>query len=232
MRSFLNVPLDPASSNAYDAILASGADCLILEAPDNIEIALSCCTDMKRHKASQPIYLRLKANASDEMEDALAHIAASNLDGLLLDHCESGRDVTAMDVRMSAAEAIAGRKIGSLGIIAQVTDTATALFGLGSYKDASPRLKALTWDADLTAKAIGATVVRTRNGSFIPPCQTARDLCLIGAAAAGIQAIDTACPDHTDLEAFGREAMEAKRDGFQGKWATCEKQVTLIQQIF
>ena len=245
MRSFLNVPLDPRSRSRSDCsppvpaeCLAWGADCLILEraatnkAHGNLEHALSFCKDLKHHSARQQVYLRLNAQASTGLDDELTSIATSELDGILLDHCESGRDVTAMDVRISTAEAIAGREIGSLDIIAQVTDTAAALFELGSYKDASPRLKALTWNAELIGKAIGAKAVRTGDGSFISPCQTARDLCLIGAVSAGIPAIDTAHPDHADTDAFRREAMMAERDGFQGKWATCTKQVAVIHEIF
>jgi citrate lyase subunit beta/citryl-CoA lyase len=57
-------------------------------------------------------------------------------------------------------------------------------------------------------------------------------LCLAGAAAAGVPAIDTVFVDFKDTEAFRRECGAARRDGFSGKMAIHPAQVPIINAIF
>ena len=60
----------------------------------------------------------------------------------------------------------------------------------------------------------------------------ARALCLAGAAAAGVPAIDTVFVDFHDSEAFRRECEAARRDGFSGKMAIHPAQVPIINEVF
>ena len=59
-----------------------------------------------------------------------------------------------------------------------------------------------------------------------------RVLCLAGAAAAEVAALDTVYVDFRDSEGFRRECEEARRDGFSGKMAIHPAQVPIINELF
>ena len=60
----------------------------------------------------------------------------------------------------------------------------------------------------------------------------ARTLCLAGATAARMQAIDTVAVDFRNIAAVRRETEEARRDGFSGKMAIHPAQVPVINEVF
>ncbi len=72
----------------------------------------------------------------------------------------------------------------------------------------------------------------TRDGHFLAPYQLARSLCLAGAAAAQVQAIDTVYVDFRNEAGLRRECEEARRDGFTGKMAIHPAQVAVINEVF
>ena len=105
------------------------------------------------------------------------------------------------------------------------------MFGLGSYKDASPRLSGLTWGAEDLAADIGALATRIE-GEWSEPVRVVRSLALFAAAAAGVPAIDTVHTDFRDLEGLRRDCSAAARDGFSGKLAIHPDQVEIINEAF
>jgi citrate lyase subunit beta / citryl-CoA lyase len=121
---------------------------------------------------------------------------------------------------------------GALDIIAIATETAKAMFLAGTYAGSSPRLKALTWGAEDLSVELGAEANRDGDGHFLAPYQLARSLCLAGAAAAQVQAIDTVYIDFRNEAGLRRECEEARRDGFTGKMAIHPGQVAAINEVF
>jgi citrate lyase subunit beta/citryl-CoA lyase len=111
------------------------------------------------------------------------------------------------------------------------TETAAAVFGLGSYKDSSPRLAGLMWGAEDLSAALGATE-KASGGVFHSPYRLARDLCLIGAAAAEVAAIDTVYTDIDNLAGLEAETRSARRDGFSGKALIHPKHVDIVNAAF
>ena len=73
---------------------------------------------------------------------------------------------------------------------------------------------------------------RDAQGRFLDPYRLARVLCLAGAAAAQVPAIDTVYVDFRDRDGFRRECEEARRDGFAGKMAIHPAQVPIINEVF
>ena len=57
-------------------------------------------------------------------------------------------------------------------------------------------------------------------------------LCLAGAAAAAVPAIDTVYVDFRDGDGLRRECEDACRDGFTGKMAIHPAQVPIINEVF
>ena len=62
--------------------------------------------------------------------------------------------------------------------------------------------------------------------------QLARSMCLLTAAAIGVQAIDTVHAAFRDLVGLQRSATQARRDGFLGKLAIHPDQVAPINAAF
>jgi len=116
-------------------------------------------------------------------------------------------------------------------IIAIATETPAAMFGLGTYGGVR-RLVGLTWGAEDLPAAIGAATSREPDGSYTPPIELARSLCLFGAAAAGVAPIETVYPAFRDLEGLAAYAARARRDGFTGMMAIHPDQVAVINAAF
>ena len=133
---------------------------------------------------------------------------------------------------LAALEAAAGLEIGRTGIFPIATETPASLFALGSYAGASSRLVGLTWGAEDLPTALGATISRTEDGQYTDACRLARTLCLAGAAAAGVPAIETVYPAFRDLDGLRDYAARGRREGFTGMMAIHPSQVSVINDVF
>ena len=153
-------------------------------------------------------------------------------DAIMLPKAEGGASVVHADAKLAVREAIAGLPDGHVKIVAIATETAGALFLAGSYGGASARLAGLTWGAEDLSAELGAETNRDADGRFLDPYRLARALCLAGAAAAQVQAIDTIAADFRNLALLRRETEEARRDGFTGKMAIHPAQVPVINEVF
>ncbi|QCI68118.1 HpcH/HpaI aldolase/citrate lyase family protein [Phreatobacter stygius] len=239
MRSMLFVPAD--SEKKLGKSLASGADALILDLEDSVAAANKpLARDIARaflstHAAStdRPL-LMVRVNALDSgLTDAdLGAVVGAKPDAIMLPKAERGADVIHLDAKLTALEAVHGLAEGSIKIVVVATETAKAVFNLGSYQGASPRLTGLTWGAEDLSADIGAETNRAADGRHTEPFRMARSLCLFGAVAAGAQPIDTVFPAFRDSEGLRRECEEARRDGFTGKMAIHPAQVPVINAVF
>jgi citrate lyase subunit beta/citryl-CoA lyase len=201
MRSLLFVPADSERKLARG--LESGADALILDledsvAPANRTVARRQARAFLDAHGSERIrrYVRVNPLASGLALDDLAATVAGRPDGILLPKCVPD-DVRTLDHYLSAFEAAAGAPIGGIRIIAIATETPQAVFALGGYAGASPRLEAVTWGAEDLSACIGGNN-RMIDGEYDGPYTLARSLCLLAASAAGVLAIDTIYTDFKD----------------------------------
>jgi citrate lyase subunit beta/citryl-CoA lyase len=105
------------------------------------------------------------------------------------------------------------------------------MFHTGTYKGA-PRVVALTWGAEDLADSIGASSNRNPDGSYSFTYELARSLTVLGAATAGVTAIETISADFKDLEALRLRAEKVRRDGFRGMMAIHPAQVDVINAAF
>ena len=106
------------------------------------------------------------------------------------------------------------------------------MFLAGTFAGASQRLIGLTWGAEDLSAELGAHTNRDADGRFLDPYRLARTLCLAGAAAAGVAAIDTVFVGFRNDAGFRRECGEAARDGFVGKMAIHPAQGPIINEVF
>ena len=239
MRSLLFIPGD--SPKKLDKGLGSGADALLLDLEDSISPqrkAEARATTLAFLKEAVPvkdrprIYVRINGFATGLTDADLDVIVAGRPDGIMFPKAEGGTAVTHCDAKITAREAMHGLPEGSLDIIAIATETAQAIFLAGTYGGSSKRLKGLTWGAEDLSVELGAEANRDKDGHFLAPYQLARSLCLAGAGAAQVQAIDTVYIDFRNEAGFRRECEEAKRDGFTGKMLIHPAQVAVTNEVF
>jgi len=153
-------------------------------------------------------------------------------DGIVLPKPLNASDVLQLDHFLSALEQREGIKAGHTRILPVATEVAGALFALNSYAGCSARLAGLTWGAEDLATAVGASTNKKDNGEFDDTFVLARSLCLLAAAHAGVQAIDTLSVDFRDADSLQADVQRARRQGFSGKLAIHPDQVAIINAGF
>ena len=237
-RSFLFVPGD--SERKITKAGSSGADALVLDledavAAEHLDGARKLVRDyLLAHpdRSQQQVWVRINPLESGKALDDLAAIVAGAPDGLLLPKCSSGADITRLDHYLTALERREGVADGSIRIVPVATETAAAMFELGSYRNASPRLHGLTWGAEDLSTAVGAATNKGDDGAYALTYQLARTLCLLGAKAARVHALDTIQANFRDHAALAAEVRRARQDGFTGKFAIHPDQVAAINAGF
>jgi len=228
LRSLLFVPGD--RPERMEKALAAGADALILDLEDSVAPAAK--HEARRHvsafldrNATVPLWVRINPLDTAESEKDLAAILSAHPDGIVLPKAEGGASVAELTRRLTAA----GN--ATTQILAIATETPAAIFQLGSY-GGQRRLAGLTWGAEDLPAAVGAATSREADGSYTPPYEMVRALCLFGAAAAGVAPIETVYPAFRDLEGLAAYAARARRDGFTGMMAIHPAQVPAINAAF
>jgi citrate lyase subunit beta / citryl-CoA lyase len=239
MRSLLFVPAD--SARKLDKAMSSGADALIIDLEDSIALdgkaraRQSAAAFLKDAMASatRP-YLMVRVNGLQTgLTDAdLDCVAPAKPDAIMLPKAEGGAALAHADAKLAVREAQNDLPDGHIKILPIATETAAALFVVGTFAGASARLIGMTWGAEDLSAELGARANRDVQGRFLDPYRLARSLCLAGAAAAAVPAIDTVFVDFRDDAGFRRECEEACRDGFVGKMAIHPAQVPIINEVF
>lgn len=235
-RSFLFVPGD--SERKLMKAETSGADALILDLEDSVASNRTALAREQvlaylhghRQRASQ-IWVRINPLNTPAALLDLAVVAGAP-DGLVLPKVDSAADVVRLAHMLDALEVRDGLTSGCIAILPVVTETPASLFSAGSYSGCSSRLAGLTWGAEDITAALGASSNRELDGEYNHVCTLARTLCLAGAAAAGVQPIDTIWADFTNIDGLVEEARQARRRGFTGKLAIHPAQVEAINFAF
>ena len=235
MRSLLFVPGHDERKLAKG--LESGADVLIVDLEDGVPEAEKprargmCAEFVSAHRAQSHVYVRINALSTGLTLDDLAAVARSAPHGVMLPKSAGGRDVAQVDAYLSALEKRDGVEVGSIRILA-IAESAAATFDMGSYaRDAGSRLSGILWGGEDLATDVGAAANRA-SGLYTPPFQLARSLCLLGAGAAGVAAIDAVYVDFRNLEGLRAESLEALAAGFSAKAAIHPAQVQVINEVF
>ncbi len=239
MRSLLFVPADGGAK--LDKAAASGADAVIIDledsiAPERKEVARAAALEFLNRENAKKERPRLlvRINGLDTgMTDAdLDAIVAGKPDAVVFPKAEGGATVTHIDAKLTAREAIAGLPEGSVKILAQAVESAAGLFVAGTFRDASARLIGLTWGPEDLSAELGAEANREADGTLTGPYRLARAMCLFGAAAAKVPAIETVYVDFRNAEGLRRDTEMARRDGFTGRLAIHPAQVPVINKVF
>jgi citrate lyase subunit beta/citryl-CoA lyase len=236
-RSLLFVPGD--SARKFAKASGVGADILILDledsvAPPNKAAARAHVAELLRQGGPRDWRFFVRVNPFDSgltLAD-LAAIVQPGLDGILVPKAEGAADIVRIGHYLDALETAAAMPLGDVKIMVIATETPAAMFTLGSYAPAHPRLAGLTWGAEDLAAGIGATSNKDTGGAWSFPYQVARAQCLFAACAAGVAPIDTLYADFRDSAGLADDCRRARRDGFTGRLAIHPDQVAVINDGF
>ena len=226
-RSWLFVPAD--SNKKLMRALESDADAVIFDLEDSVvpaqkEMARELLSLLPERRDGGPErWVRINPLGTDAHRDDLELLEDLDADGIVLPKAECGDDVADL------AAALAPR---SLPIHAIVTETASSLFGLLSYRECCSSLVAMSWGAEDLSAALGASSKYSASGDLAFTYQMARSLCLAGAVAAEVQPVDGVFADFRDEEGLVAESRAAASEGFTGKLAIHPAQVGPINAAF
>jgi citrate lyase subunit beta / citryl-CoA lyase len=235
-RSWLFAPGD--SERKMEKATASAADIVLIDLEDAV-------SEAEKPKARPMVSAFLKANATHRERlwvrinpiqgpHALADLAAvmpAVPGGIMLPKPRGRADAELLDHYLTALEAAAGAAPGTTKVILLVGETAEGVLAAVSYIGV-PRLAAMTWGAEDLATELGAISNRVEDGSYDFTYQLVRSLCLVGAGAAGVPAIETIHGDFRDEAGLRKRTAQVRRAGFRGMLAIHPAQVDVINETF
>ncbi|WP_372425468.1 HpcH/HpaI aldolase/citrate lyase family protein [Salinarimonas chemoclinalis] len=239
MRSYLFVPGD--SEKKLDKALGAGADALIVDLEDSVApgekargraVAAAFLTRAGAVEGRPRLLVRVNALDTDLIGADLDAVMPATPDGIVLPKASGGQDVAHLAALVAVREAEYGLPDGGTVVHAIATETARAIFGLGSYGGASHRLRGLAWGGEDLSADLGAESNRDDAGAWTEPYRIARSMLLFAAAAAEVDAIDGVHTAFRDLDGLAAECRAARRDGFTGKLAIHPAQVPVINETF
>jgi citrate lyase subunit beta / citryl-CoA lyase len=239
MRSWLFAPGD--SEKKMGKAVASAADIALFDledsvSPENKPAARQMVAEQIAASANKArLWVRINPFSGHDCIADLAAIIPARPGGVFLPKAEGAADISQLHHYLTALEAANGIPLGRTLIAALVTETAAAMFKTGDYAGTYPgreRLVAMSWGAEDLSSALGAREQRGPDGEYAHTYEMARSLCLIGASAAGVAAIETVQPEFRDLEALAARARRVRAQGFAGMLAIHPAQVDPINQAF
>lgn len=239
IRSILFVPAD--SERKIEKGLGTAADALVLDLEDSVmpskksearEILRKLLSKAPESYRGQ-LWVRINPLSTGMAIDDLCAVIGPHLSGILLPKCTGPWDVQTASNYIDAIAGKVGLAEDKIGILVVATETATAPFALGEYsKFDLPRLWGLTWGAEDLSSAIGAATNVTPTGEWAITYRMVRSQCLLAAKACGVEAIETLYVDFRDPEGLHASCVEARREGFTGRFAIHPAQIDPINAAF
>jgi citrate lyase subunit beta/citryl-CoA lyase len=236
-RSWLFAPgdserkMEKAAAGAADIAIFDLEDAVAEEGKPRARVMVSDFLRSRPEDARARLWVRINPLDGPHALADLAAVVSARPGGIMLPKARGREDVEVLDHYLSALEVSAGVERGTTKVIVLVTETAEGMFTTGTYKGA-PRLAAMTWGAEDLADAVGASENRDPDGGYGFTYELARSLCLLGASAAGVAAVDTIQGDFRDLKGLRDRAEKVRRDGFRGMLAIHPAQVDVINEAF
>lgn len=237
LRSLLFVPAD--SERKFAKAQACGADGLILDLEDAVAPARKPAareTVQRILDVAEPrswsCWVRVNALDTGLTLEDLSAVVRPGLDGIMVPKANGAADIVRIGHYLDALETRSGMVRGTVKIVVVATETATAMFNLGSYAPAHERLAGLTWGAEDLGAVIGSSTNKQPDGDWTQTYRVVRSMCLFAAAAAEVARIDTLYADFRDPAGLERSCRISQQDGFTGRIAIHPDQVETINRCF
>ncbi len=230
-RSLLYVPGDSAKMLQKAAALSS--DLLLLnledgvasakkdEARGNVVLALNTIDFGVRE-----IVVRVNSLSTEGGLKDLAAVVPMRPDGICLPKIEKAAEIQAADAAILKLEIGHSLPEGGIRLHAMI-ESAAGLLRSSEIAAASPRMASLVFGS-----ADFASDMRCLPGEDRAELLLALQLIAASARSAGIDAIDAPCFNLKDADLLRREAVQARRIGFDGKSALHPDQLAIINDAF
>lgn len=152
-------------------------------------------------------------------------------DSYLIPKIHSGDEVRLIDRIISGLEEQLGHEPGGVKLVVLGTETPQGFQNIAGIP-CLDRVDSLTWGAEDLSAAVGARRNRGPDGKYLPLFEQARTACLIAAAAADVQPLDTVFVDVTDEVGLRQDCLDAAWIGYTGKISIHPSQIDVINEIF
>ncbi len=176
--------------------------------------------------AGHRVIVRINSLDTGMAEDDVAAVAGPDVYGISVGKVTRPADVSEYDRILSAAEANAGMEVGSTKLLPWI-ETAAAVYDARAVALASERVIAIVFGAEDYTRDVG--VRRTESGEEI---EFARGMVALAAHAAGVTPLDTPFVRFRDGDGLKRDAAQALRMGYKGKFAIHPAQLEAIRTVF
>ncbi len=211
------IPADVLLLNLEDGVSVSKKE----EARQNVVEALRSLDFGNRE-----IVVRVNILQSNTGKKDLAAVVPALPDGICLPKVEFAEEVQAAEAAVLEMELANGIDEGSICLYAMI-ESARGVLNAAKIASASARMAALIFGSADYVKDI-----RCQPGEDRSELLLALQQIVLAARAAGIDAIDAPCFDLRNPEQLRREALQARRLGYDGKNALHPDQVAPINEIF
>jgi len=222
---------EKAIGSAADAVILDLEDSVAAAAKDGARASVAAVLHSVTGARKQDLIVRVNPRGTPWYLADLAAVVPAGPAAVMLPKCVGPEDLRALDHHLEALETAAGASVGSIGVVAIVTETAASVFTLGAYAGVATRLLAICFGAEDLSADLGVTP-RRLDGSYSAAAAFARGAVLAAAGAIGVAAIDTPWPDPRDPDGLRREAEAAAADGFAGKILIHPAQIEIANAAF
>ena len=209
------------------------SDCIMFDLEDSVSIQEKDSARFLVFQAlttlaypGKELVVRINDPHTETGKEDLEAIVRTGKAVIRLPKTETAQDIADCEAIIEAVEEKAGLKPGSTKMIAAI-ESATGVLNAKEIALASKRLIAI---------AIGAedyvTDLKTSRSPEGTELSFGRNMILLAARNAGIDAIDTVYSDVNNEEGLRRETMIIKQLGFDGKSIINPRQIKIVHEIF
>jgi citrate lyase subunit beta/citryl-CoA lyase len=227
-----------ANKKMLDKSIATNADCLILDledavTPDRKDEARNIVADWLGTVDFKGKERTVRMNPLDtpwglqDLEVTMRHPP----DAYVVPKISTLDELQTISAELSKWEAEYGHSDLGVGLILITTETPLSIINLPTLTQCE-RVVCLSWGAEDLSAALGAPRNRRPDGSFLDIYKHCRNMTLISAAAANVQAMDTVYTDFKDDVGLRAECQEAAWMGYTGKITIHPAQIDIVNEAF
>lgn len=209
-----------------------GADCVILDLEDSVSPAQKDAARVLVRNTLLSVdffecerIVRINPLSTGYGVEDLEMVVPYGVETVLIPKCEEAGDVREVAGIVERIEKEHG--LSHQVLLMPLIETARGILNSFEIGAADPRVVALCFGAEDFTADIGAERTKEGRESFV-----ARSLLVLGAKAAGVQAIDTVFSDVGDEEGLIESTREAIALGFEGKGVIHPAQIAPIHEVF